>query len=171
MTLSKYGFWFLCIYEGCPCLLTSPNKTKHFGSETKERLYTSLNRANERTKWLLKHLTEPKISFVFSINCNSELIILKIWNEPLLINQDFNQLQFLQSQGKLDVDSGMQCILSGNNDGKTDHPNVHSHSQAGVSTLTPALAPAWPGTEYCITHQLDLARFSCHMNTSTVTIW
>ena len=65
----------------------------------------------------------------------------------------------------------MQCILSGNNDGKTDHPSVHSHSQAGVSTLTPALAPAWPGTEYCITHQLDLARFSCHMNTNTVTMW
>ena len=59
-----------------------------------------------------------------------------------MLNRYLNQLQFLQSQRKLDVDSGMQCILSGNNDGKTDHPNVHSHSQAGVSTLTPALAPA-----------------------------
>ena len=57
-------------------------------------------------------------------------------------------------------------ILSGNNDGKTDHPSVHSHSQAGVSTLAPA--PAWPGPEYCITHQLDLARFSRHMKTNTI---
>lgn len=70
------------------------------------------------------------------------------------------------SKYKMYVDSGMQCILSGNNDGKTDHPSVHSHSQAGVSTLAPA--PAWPGPEYCITHQLDLARFSRHMKTNTI---